>query len=319
MGILGFSRYALTISAAAAMLAGCGGSQPPVGAPGALPQASAIANHHLKGKSGSGDLIYAASNGVSYVFTYPAGKLVGSINFGAQDICSDNSGNVYLPVDTNIYEFSHGATKPTATLNVLGAGRGCAVDPSSGNLAVTFYPASGSDVAIFHNGQVSYYNMEPSPQYCGYDNEGNLFLDYPTNDGSLGFVELPAGESQFQTITITPPLNNNALGRIQWDGTYLTLESGIKRHRAPHVQQIDRLSISGSTATVVGITNLRGIRRAATLSWIYDGAVIVPFGNAGNLSRNLGYWKYPKGGKPATTIKNPVGQTLNALTISVAP
>jgi hypothetical protein len=40
-----FNRYALGISAAAAMLAGCGGSQPPIGVPGAMPQRSAIATH----------------------------------------------------------------------------------------------------------------------------------------------------------------------------------------------------------------------------------------------------------------------------------
>ena len=33
----------LGICAAAAMLAGCGGSQPPIGAPGAMPQTYAIA------------------------------------------------------------------------------------------------------------------------------------------------------------------------------------------------------------------------------------------------------------------------------------
>ena len=33
MKSLGLCRYALTIGAAAALLAGCGGSQPPIGAP----------------------------------------------------------------------------------------------------------------------------------------------------------------------------------------------------------------------------------------------------------------------------------------------
>ena len=36
-----YARFALTIGAAAASLAGCGGSQPPVGAPGAMPQSGA--------------------------------------------------------------------------------------------------------------------------------------------------------------------------------------------------------------------------------------------------------------------------------------
>jgi subtilase family serine protease len=38
MRISGFTRYAVTSCAAAAMLAGCGGSPPPIGAPGATPQ-----------------------------------------------------------------------------------------------------------------------------------------------------------------------------------------------------------------------------------------------------------------------------------------
>jgi hypothetical protein len=39
MKVSDFSRYALSVSIAA-MLAGCGGSQPPIGAPGAMPQSS---------------------------------------------------------------------------------------------------------------------------------------------------------------------------------------------------------------------------------------------------------------------------------------
>ncbi|MGC2495189.1 hypothetical protein [Candidatus Binatus sp.] len=35
---LDFSRNAHSVFVAAAMLAGCGGSQPPIGAPGAMPQ-----------------------------------------------------------------------------------------------------------------------------------------------------------------------------------------------------------------------------------------------------------------------------------------
>ncbi len=38
----GLSRYALAMGAAAAMLAACGASQPPLGAPGAMPQVSAL-------------------------------------------------------------------------------------------------------------------------------------------------------------------------------------------------------------------------------------------------------------------------------------
>ena len=49
MGIL--SRYALSSCVAAAMLAGCGGSQPPIGAPVAMPQSRAIAQRTARGAS----------------------------------------------------------------------------------------------------------------------------------------------------------------------------------------------------------------------------------------------------------------------------
>ena len=45
MKVPDFGRYALCSCVAAAMLAGCGGSLPPIGAPGPMPQSSAIAAH----------------------------------------------------------------------------------------------------------------------------------------------------------------------------------------------------------------------------------------------------------------------------------
>jgi hypothetical protein len=40
-----FSRCVVAFYAAAALLAACGGSQPPIGAPGSLPQSRAIGQH----------------------------------------------------------------------------------------------------------------------------------------------------------------------------------------------------------------------------------------------------------------------------------
>jgi hypothetical protein len=47
MKSLGFDRYTLRLVVAAALLAGCGGSQSPIGAPGAMPQ-SATQTEHLE-------------------------------------------------------------------------------------------------------------------------------------------------------------------------------------------------------------------------------------------------------------------------------
>ena len=76
MNKLCFSRYAFSRCVAAALLAACGGSQPPIRAPGAMPQTSAIAAHPERDKSwmrsrtSRGDLIYVAAAGKSYVLAY---------------------------------------------------------------------------------------------------------------------------------------------------------------------------------------------------------------------------------------------------------
>ncbi len=51
MRVADFRRFAFGICAAAALLSGCAGSQPPIGAPGSIPQTSAIATHAPPGKS----------------------------------------------------------------------------------------------------------------------------------------------------------------------------------------------------------------------------------------------------------------------------
>jgi len=43
MKSIDLGRYALSSCVVAAMLAGCGGSQPPIAAPGAMPQSRAVA------------------------------------------------------------------------------------------------------------------------------------------------------------------------------------------------------------------------------------------------------------------------------------
>jgi hypothetical protein len=71
-------RLALIIGVAAALLTGCGGSQPPIGAPGPMPQAGRA---HARPLTSSGALIYSANSYFGYVttYTYPHGPRVGEI------------------------------------------------------------------------------------------------------------------------------------------------------------------------------------------------------------------------------------------------
>src|SRR5579863_3313225 len=97
----GLVNNALRIGFAASLLAGCGGSQPPIGAPGAIRYGATSGmtaqSPRVAAKDGwSGDLLYVATGGDVYVLSYPSGKVVGRLGVGAYSMCSDKRGNVFL-------------------------------------------------------------------------------------------------------------------------------------------------------------------------------------------------------------------------------
>ena len=153
--------------------------------------------------------------------------------------------------------------------------------------------------------------------WCGYDNQGNLFVDGEGETGA-SLVELAKNAQSFETLSIAPHIEGVFL-RIQWDGSYLTVEAQSNYKRGTHhAVSVNRLSISGSAATVVGTTQIKTIRKTAALSWIDGDRVLVPYGNAGRYNPNIGYWKYTAGGAPVTRVEKPAGKTaiINAITIS---
>jgi hypothetical protein len=320
MRTLGFKRYALSC-VAIALLAGCGGSQPPIGAPGAMTQTAATDAQEAKNGS---DLLYVAGSGAAYVFSYPKVKLLATIpNTGSRDACSDTDGNVFLTSGNAALEFKHGGTTPIATLQVPGQADGCAVDPNNNSLAVVFRPNSGSnDVAVFagESGTPTLYssNLTDNIQFDGYDGSSNLFVAGYNEYGSV-LAELPSGSSSFSSLTISPTVKGLP-GRIQWDGSYLTLEAGQGEENPPGGLQIDRIAVSGTTATVISTTTLKSIPGGATASWIDGDSIIVPYGRTPRTLQNIGIWKYPKGGSRSETHKKPAGgkALLLAATISVS-
>ena len=162
-GMLTILCRPLTICTIAPLLAGCGGSQPPIGAPGAMQQTSPVGTHGRPGKSWmlhnatTSDLIYVTGEcDGTCVVSYPGGEMVGSLNVGLglnSGVCSDCLGNVYVAdnsaTSSMVVEYAHGGTIPIATFDLPGnSAAGCSVDPASGNLAVMF-EGSGANVAIF--------------------------------------------------------------------------------------------------------------------------------------------------------------------------
>ncbi len=133
MKSFGLGTYALSGGVSVALLAGCGGSQPPIGAPRTMPQTSAIATHADRGTSWmlpeakDEALLYAddpAREDV-FVFAYPKGTLLGTLtgfNAWPNGLCIDAYGHVFITTEESeikgvIYEYNHGGTAPIASLS----------------------------------------------------------------------------------------------------------------------------------------------------------------------------------------------------------
>jgi hypothetical protein len=147
------------------LLAGCGGSQPPIGAPGAMPQSRAVATHADRGKSWmlpeakKSDLLYVTNGDYGVlVYAYPRVRLVGTLSGfeGLDGLCADKAGDIFIPSAglAEIFEYAHGGTSPIATLSDQdGEAHACSVDPTTGNLAVTnidsLSGSGGGNIAIY--------------------------------------------------------------------------------------------------------------------------------------------------------------------------
>jgi len=251
------------------------------------------------------------------VWTYPKGKFEGVITGGGlndpRGLCVDKSGDVFV---TNFYgadilEYAHGGTTPIATLSDSGEWPyGCAVDPTTGNLAVTSYygPPYGEepgDVAIYQNAQ-GMPTTYSAPNfflydYCGYDNQGNLYIDGNTGGGGWPdflFAELPAGSQSFTDIAL--PQRIYLPNGVQWDGKHVAV--GDETAGGTALSAIYRFNITNGTATELHhVTTLErqgggSAPTSVTAVWIQGSDVVGANGASASGDNNPGLWEYPAGG-----------------------
>ena len=158
------SRLPALVTVAFASLTACGGAQPPIGGPDAMPRSSSQSplgfqrepgfspkKLALSGKKKTGEeLIYVSSFESSSVFVYdysvaarrqtltgfnePAGECS-----NGKDVWITNFGG------SEIFEYAAGGSSPLATLGDPGfRPLGCSYDPVTGNLAVSNYATTSS-------------------------------------------------------------------------------------------------------------------------------------------------------------------------------
>jgi DNA-binding beta-propeller fold protein YncE len=290
--------------AAAALLTGCAGNSlqsPPVASPAARSLAAGASWMDPDAKKGA--LLYASDSAadVVKVFSYPRGKLVGTLTGfqTPQGMCVDKVGHVFITNSgaAQILKYAHGGTTPVATIADPNEHPiGCAISPVNGDLAATNIfddTYSNGSLSVYRRARGTPKNYT-DPQmiadyFCGYDAKGNLFVD-GTKPASFAFAfaELPRGGKSLQNVTLSQTIGGP--GGVQWDGEYVA----IADQEAPVIYQF---TVSGSVGTKVGETQTHGSSDVVQF-FIEGNTVVGPNATSGQVM----YWPYPAGGEQTKII-----------------
>lgn len=328
MRMLTAIRFALRTSIAAALLVGCGESQPPIGAPGGTLHDQAGWVRPDRGESwmnpnASRVLLYYDDDITddTYVYDYPSGKLVGKLTGfnDPQGMCVDQKGDVYItnPPYGLLVEYAHGGLKPINIYERLGFGLyGCSVS-AAGAVAAT----AGNEVCIWKGGiakdtpacvdgneSIGCVGLSP----FGYDHDGNLI--------GMGLIRIKArnkvtaciiraGENTMEKLSapgIALPVGPTGTA---WDGKYIAF-SGY----GDNGDVVRPAKLSGTTLIAVGprikLSDQpfmpgspfffgRQNVTAATTTRATNATIANPRYPKGAAD----VWNYPKGGEPILRIR----------------
>jgi hypothetical protein len=299
-------KSTLTLLGAAAILAGCGGTDAsPTGSlpaanvsvPAAFPNRSAS---WMMPETKSTSLLYVSNAGSSDVtiYTYLDGKglvLVGQLTGFSfpTGMCTDGAGDVWIPdYDTGkIQEFTHGGASPIFTISErTGHPYDCAIDSNTGSLAVANQQpgnqhALDGQVVVYPKG--SHQGRSYAPQhgfgevdFLAYDDKSNLFADGAANDYGNGLFELAKGGTELTPLTISGATLYSP-GAVNWiKPTLLVGDQNLGNRGEPGAY---KFFISGSTATVVGSLMFAGTQQMYGF-WRRAGLIVVP-DHLGNVVR----------------------------------
>lgn len=304
-----------------ALLAACGG-----GLPARLPTSSPdnSASWVARDAAAAKSLLYVSDAGASDVSVYtfpdlkPMGKLTGFVQ--PQGMCADKDGNVWI-TDTvlqEILEFAHGGKHAIRSLiDPIGYPAGCAVDASSGDLAVTnfFDPSGAGQVLIYRGGRgtpTPFFNPAVTYYYFdGYDAAGNLYVSGSTAGGAYVLSLLGHGKSAMESMSVRGGTIHFP-GSVQWVGTGLVL--GDQKCDGKKGACFYEASVRGTLAKIARTTALTGSCDVAQ-AWIQNGRVAAgDYDDCGRERSGAYVWKYPGGGAPlrrVTGLMRPIGATIS--------
>jgi hypothetical protein len=231
---------------------------------------------------------------------------------------------VVQPYLAQVLVYAHGGTTPIDTLSAPAPYNEiytCAVDPTTGDLAVMLYDTASNKgaVAIYQGGQGTptvYKSAKVSVFYYGdYDSKGNLYVIGVGGNRSR-IIELSAKNKQLSFIQLQASI---FLATFHWDGQYF---ASLESNRPNKGSTLYQIRITGRTAQLVNTTTL--YRTSNTSNFCLDNGILIGFFGRVERGNNqaIATWPYPAGGNQTSRFygvaKGP-GSELYGITISVAP
>jgi hypothetical protein len=340
MKMSNLAKYAVCVTTAAALLAGCssgGGSMlsptatsnlrahqtkinglltlaaHPAGFGVGMQRLGALMRPEKKAKS---KLQYISNfyNSTVLQFNYPKGgdASTGSIP-DVEDAQGECTGKLYgngkktwwvtASGSDEVIQYTIDGTATGKTLSVTaGEPAGCAINPMNGDLAETIL--SSGDVVIFTNASGSGTEVPDGLAetfFAGYDNKGDLYVDGYNESFTFGIAELPAGSTTFEQLTTSNSVEFQ--GAVQFDGTYITVND-------QEAHEIYQYTQSGTTLTEHSSTALDGSSDCVQ-TWIAKKYVICP--DAGNDDGEI--YAYPAGGSAQATLSGDFDLPIGAVAV----
>jgi hypothetical protein len=285
---------ALAAAATSLGLTGCGAIQN-MQPSGVMPRSTTSSQAPKK----LGGLLYVATGNNVYALSYPSGKLVLSLGISGYGLCSDVKGDVFVPRGDagNVDEYDHDG-RLIETLKDTDFAYSCAVDPTTGDLAVpwdssgenyvTVYPHARGRGKSYGDGAVGIWGLST------YDSAGNLFVNGGSSSNVL--AELQKGSASLMNYTLGKPFDR--LDSLQRYETFLAVPN-------PSTEAIYQVKVVRGIVQIRGTSYLTGWYSAYSIytgvqTWLDNGIFIAQYGSGAE----LGLWHYPKGGA-ATKILGP--------------
>ncbi|MBV9719241.1 MAG: hypothetical protein JOZ77_07970 [Candidatus Eremiobacteraeota bacterium] len=264
-----------------------------------------------------------------YIFSMPKLDLKGTLTGfnDPQGMCSDKYGNVWITnaEDYKVVQYSHSGTFLKSLTDRNGYPVGCAVNDSTGDLAVTnIFDQSGNasvDVYADARGKPTVYSNATQIEnfFAAYDNKGDLYVDGFSSSG-FSLSEIRSGSSKMKTLSISGGTIYFP-GGVNWSKATGLVIGDQDWNNAPESWQY-ALSVSGSTATITGSTPLTNYEGGAcdvdqgTISssgnYFFGECALITTANAGTVDQ----WTYPAGGAPVnytTNVTSPIAAVISEM------